>query len=151
MEKKIPETSLPLTPIECLQRLQEAINHHDLEEFTSCFAPDYSSIFPVHPERAFTGHGPMRKNWAQIFSAVPDIHASLLRYTLDGDTVWAEWAWKGTHRDGEPFFLSGVTIQGVQHGRIVWARLYMEPVQEAGPSVSAAIPQSVGVGGGTTP
>lgn len=149
MEKKLAKNRLPSTPVECIQRLQQAINHHNLEEFTSCFAPDYSSTFPVHPERTFTGHGPMRKNWAQIFTDVPDLHASLLRYALDGETAWAEWEWKGTRRDGEPFFLTGVTLQGVQHGRIVWARLYMEPVQDTGSGVDVAVQQSIA--GRTTP
>jgi ketosteroid isomerase-like protein len=88
--------------------------------------------FPAHPERAFRGHEQMRKNWTDIFSAVPDIKAGLLRYVADGDTVWAEWEWNGTRRDGAPFVHRGVTIQGVEQNRIIWVRLYMEPVQAGG-------------------
>ncbi len=143
MENYIHETQPPSTPIECIQRLEQAINHHDLEEFTNCFAPDYSSTFPAHPDRAFTGHEQMQKNWSQVFGAVPDLHATLLRHAVDGETVWAEWEWKGTRMDGVTFFHSGVTIQGVQQGRIAWARLYMEPVQEAGSGIDAAIQQTM--------
>ena len=80
----------------------------------------------------------MRANWAQILGGVPDIRAELVRCSADGTTVWSEWDWKGTRRDGVPFEQRGVTIQGVEDGRIVWVRLYMEPVQE-GPSLAATM------------
>jgi ketosteroid isomerase-like protein len=115
-----------------LQRLREAINRHDLDALADCFEPDYRSEFPAHPDRAFRGHEQMRKNWSQIFGAVPDIEAALLRSASEGDTVWAEWEWTGTRADGTPFATRGVTVQGVRHDRIAWVRLYMEPVREGG-------------------
>ncbi len=84
----------------------------------------------------------MLKNWTQIFSAVPDIEAALLRCTSEEDTVWAEWEWKGTCADDAPFAMRGVTVQGVQQGRITWARMYMEPV-EIGAGSDAAVRQSL--------
>jgi hypothetical protein len=80
----------------------------------------------------------MRTNWSQIFGAVPDIHAELLRLAEDGDTVWAEWEWSGTQTSGARFWQRGVTIQGVRQGRVVWVRLYMEPVQEGGAATDSA-------------
>jgi ketosteroid isomerase-like protein len=116
----------------CILRLQQAINQHDLEAMASCFAPDYDSIFPAHPNRAFRGQPRMRVNWTRIFNFVPDIHAELLRVVERGETVWAEWEWRGTQVDGNPHHQRGVTIQGVRDSRIVWARLYIEPVQSDG-------------------
>ena len=55
-----------------LQRLREAINRHDLDALAACFEPDYHSEFPAHPDRTFRGHEQMRKNWSQIFGAVPE-------------------------------------------------------------------------------
>ncbi len=130
-------------PTALIGRLQQAINDHDLDALTACFDPNYHSEFPAHPDRAFRGHEQMRKNWMQIFAAVPDIEAALLRCVPDGDTVWAEWEWKGTRTDGIPFAQRGVTIQGVRRGRISWVRLYMEPVQR-GTGTDAAVRQSVG-------
>lgn len=130
--------------VACIQRLRDAINHHDLEAMTNCFDPDYQSTFPAHPDRAFHGHAQMRKNWSQIFAAVPDIQANLLSCTADGEVVWSEWDWQGTRADGAPFMHRGVTIQGVPEDHIVWVRLYMEPVQESGPGVDVAMQPGVG-------
>ncbi len=125
-------------PAAVVERLREAINRHDLDALAACFAPDYRSEFPVHPDRAFRGHEQMRKNWSQIFGAVPDIEAMLLRCTSDRDTAWAEWEWRGARADGTPFVMRGVTIQGIQRTQIAWVRLYMEPVHE-GTGADAAV------------
>lgn len=122
----------------CLAKIQRAINQHNLDALTECFDPDYESTFPLHVGRAFRGHGQLRTNWSQIFGAVPDICADLLRSAENGDTMWAEWEWRGTRVDGAPFLLAGVTIQGVQDGRVVWGRLYMEPVGTDGGAADAA-------------
>lgn len=116
-------------PGECILRIQQAINEHDLEALTACFESDYQSEFPAHLERAFSGHTQMRANWRQIFGGIPDLHAELIRMAVHDDTAWSEWEWQGTRLDGERFWQRGVTLQGVQNGKVVWARLYMEPVQ----------------------
>ena len=130
-------------PTAVLERLRRAIDGHDLDALAACFEPDYHSEFPVHPDRAFRGHEQMRKNWTQIFGAVPDIEAALLRCASEGDTVWAEWEWTGTRADGAPFAVRGTTIQGVRHGLISWVRLYMEPVQEGGGGADEGVRQGL--------
>ena len=120
-----------------LERIREATNQHDLSALVACFASDYQSEFPVHPDRAFQGHEQLRNNWTQIFRAVPNIHAELLRSAAEGATVWAEWEWTGTLASGAPFLHRGVTIHGVEQGKTRWARLYMEPVREGDPGIAA--------------
>src|SRR5262249_31933772 len=122
-------------PMACLQRLEQAINHHNLDEMASCLDPNYQSQFPAHPERAFRGHETMRRNWSQIFANVPDIQAALITCITEGVTVCAEWEWKGTTLDGKPYLFRGVTIQGVPDDRITWVRLYMEPVIPGAPTM----------------
>lgn len=146
MTKQTNEFRAVFSPVECMQRVQQAISAHDLEAMTACFENDYESEFPAHPDRAFTGHSQMRKNWSQIFAAVPDIQATLIRCTADGDTVWSEWEWKGIRLDGTPFLQRGVTVQGVPRGKIKWVRLYIEPVQVAGAGSDAAV-RSITAGG----
>lgn len=121
------------------ERLRRAINQHDLKAMLECFDPDYRSEQPLHPNRGFDGKDQVRANWAQIFDAIPDIEATLLRSASDGNTVWAEWEWKGTRSDGAPFAMRGVTIQGMRQGRISWARLYMEPVEQNGENIDEAV------------
>lgn len=125
-----------------LEDIRHATNHHDLDALTACFAPDYQSEFPTHPDRAFSGHDQLRRNWSQIFAAVPDLHATLVRSAVDGDTVWAEWEWTGTLVSGGPFLQRGVTIHGVGQRTTRWVRLYMEPVRAGGPGI-----ESLGQGG----
>ncbi len=129
--------------IECMKRLEQATNRHDLNALTECFDADYQSEFPAHPDRAFRGHEPMRKNWTQIFASVPDMHTSLVRAVEDGETVWTEWEWTGTRVDKQPFHFRGVTIQTIPEDRITRAWLYMEPVQVGGPGPDATIRKSV--------
>jgi hypothetical protein len=124
--------------------VQQAINAHDLEALAACFHVDYDSTFPAHPERAFKGQAQMRRNWEQIFSAVPDITSALLQRATVGKTVWAEWEWRGTRCGGAPFVMRGVTIQEVHDGEITSVRMYMEPVQAAGPVGDAALRQALG-------
>ncbi len=73
-------------PAAMVERLRRATNQRDLEALVACFAPDYRNETPVHPERGFTGRAQVRKNWEQIFAAVPDITSTVLSWAVDGDT-----------------------------------------------------------------
>ena len=126
-------------PLAVIERLRDAINAHDLDALVGCFAEDYDSEQPAHPGRTFRGNEQVRENWGQMLGGVPDMCAEILGAAVDGDTVWAEWSWTGTRADGEPFAMTGVTVLGVREGRLGWARLYMEPVEEASPDVGTAI------------
>jgi ketosteroid isomerase-like protein len=122
-----------------IERLQAAINRHDLDAFVECFAIDYQSEQPLHPDRVFTGRDQVRKNWSKIFSGIPDLEAEMLRVAVAGDTVWSEWHWHGTQSGDVPWQRRGVTLFAVQHDQIVWGRLYMEEVQEGGRGIDAAM------------
>lgn len=123
------ETLKKSTPIALIERLQRAMNTHDLEAFLDCFDPDYQSEQPVHPDRAFRGRKQVRKNWTGIFNEIPDFAAQVLHAAVHGDTIWTEWVWSGTRTDGTRLDTRGVILFGVRTGRFVSGRLYMEPVQ----------------------
>jgi ketosteroid isomerase-like protein len=122
-----------------LRRLHAAMNAHDLEAFVACFAEDYDSAQPAHPDRAFRGREQVRANWSAIFSGVPDFRAQLVRLDMVGDTAWSEWRWEGTQSDGDRLDMAGVTVFGVRDDHVAWARLYMEPVERAGAGIDAAV------------
>lgn len=136
--------SRPTSPAAVMERLHRAMNEHDLEDFLSCFAPDYRSEAPAHPDRAFQGIAQVRKNWSTLFAAIPDFHAELVRSVVDGEAAWSEWIWRGTHSDGSRVHLRGVTILGVQDGRLAWGRLYMEPVDASEEGIDAAVARMAG-------
>jgi ketosteroid isomerase-like protein len=126
-----------------LARLERATNAHDVKAVAACFAPDYRNDTPAHPERSFTGCEQVRRNWEQIFAAIPDISAKVLRSAVNGDEAWSEWEHRGTRRDGSAHLMRGVVIFGTANGLLTWARFYLEPVQEDGENADAAVRRQV--------
>jgi ketosteroid isomerase-like protein len=124
-------------------RLERATNAHDVDAVVACFAPDYRNDTPAHPERSFTGREQVRRNWEQIFAAIPDITAKVLRSAVNSDEAWSEWEHRGTRRDGSAHIMRGVVIFGAANGLLAWARFYLEPVQEGGGNIDAVVRRQV--------
>jgi hypothetical protein len=123
-----------------ISRLRDAMNRHDVEGMAALFAPNYRSEQPVHPQRGFGGRDQVAANWAQMFEGVPDLEVGVVKESTDGMTSWSEWVWRGSHRDGTPFLMKGVTVFGLgDDGLIAWARLYMEPVEHGGTAIDEAV------------
>jgi ketosteroid isomerase-like protein len=122
-----------------VERLNAAMNAHDIDAFVACFEEDYESEQPVHPDRAFRGRDQVRENWSAIFDGVPDFKSELLGAGATGDTEWSEWRWRGTQSDGTRLDMAGVIVGGVRDGRLRWARLYVEPVEQGGAGIDAAV------------
>jgi ketosteroid isomerase-like protein len=134
-----------------VERLRDAMNRHDLEALVDVFDTDFLSEAPAHPQRTFRGAAQVRRNWEQIFTGVPDLRADLIDAVVDGDTVWSEWDWSGTRRDGSPHRMRGVTIQRVRDSRATSVRFYMEPVDDGGPGTDDAVRRIVAGEGATAP
>lgn len=125
-----------------VERLLQATNDHDIEALVSCFAIDYRNETPAHPDRGFTGRAQVRRNWDQMFAAVPDLRADVT-WIADERAVWSEWEMRGTRRDGAPHLLRGVVIFGVEDSEATWARFYLEPVEVGGPDADEAVRQTL--------
>ena len=125
---------------EMMNRLLDALNAHDLDAFVKCFASDYRSEQPAHPSRAFAGRDKVRENWTSVFAGIPDFHAELVVSATTEDTVEiGEWRWRGTHTDGAPFAMRGVTVMGVDGKHIAWGRLYMEVIEQDGADIDQMV------------
>ena len=128
---------------EIMDRLHAAMNAHDLDAFVACFAPDYESRQPAHPNRSFRGSDQVRTNWEGVFAGVPDFSAELVMSAVTSDGIEVgEWRWEGTHTDGSPFEMEGVIVTGVQEHRITWGRLYMEPVEQGGADINEMVQET---------
>lgn len=125
-------------------RLRDAMNAHDLEAFLACFHEDYQSEQPVHPGRGFGGREQVRANWSTIFSGVLGFAAELISSCQVDGHEWSEWRWTGTRADGETLDMAGVIVAGVRDGRMVWGRLYIEPVEAVDESIDAAVSKMAG-------
>jgi ketosteroid isomerase-like protein len=126
-------------PAGLVERLCRAVTKHDLDGLVACFAADYQNVTPAHPGRNFAGQEQVRRNWEQIFAAVPDIRAEVLGCVVEGETAWSEWEHRGTRPDGSPHLMRGVVIFGVVAGRAQWARFYLEPVRDDGMDADQAV------------
>jgi hypothetical protein len=121
------------------ERIAAAMNAHDIDALVGCFADDYDSVQPAHPDRAFRGRDQVRANWSAIFAGVADFRAELVRADTVDDVEWSEWRWQGSGLD-----MAGVIVLGVRDGRVAWARLYVEPVEQAGAGIEAAVRDMAG-------
>ncbi len=121
------------------ERLRAAMNARDIDAFVACFEESYESEQPAHPDRAFTGNAQVRENWSAVFAGVPDFSAELVGSAAVGNVEWSEWRWRGTHADGTRLDMAGVIVAGVRDGRLSWARLYVEPVEQGGSGITAAV------------
>ena len=125
-----------------LARLRDAMNEHDAHAMAACFASDYSSEQPVHPNRGFGGYDQVAANWSRMFAAVPDLTCDLVAEISDGDGTWSEWDWRGHYDDGSEFRMRGITrMRAHDDGTISWMRLYMEPVEQDSPAIDEAVGQ----------
>ena len=115
-----------------LERFHHAMNAHDIDLFASCFALDYRTTQPAHPNRAFVGGDKVRANWVKMFRDIPDFEADLLRSVITGDTIWCEFDWHGTRSDGTPYHAVAMSVFGVRGEQFAWGRVYMEPVEAPG-------------------
>jgi ketosteroid isomerase-like protein len=129
-QEQVQDVQTHSSPKAVFERAIQAANRHDLEAMVACYAPDYRSEQPFHPERNFTGSAGVRKNWSFFFTTIPDIQIEILNEVAEGDTVWAELHYHGTQTDGNKYTVRGVTLLGIQADQIIWARLYIEEVKE---------------------
>ena len=63
----------------------------------------------------------------------------LVRANAVGDTAWSEWRWEGTQTEGGRLDMAGVIVLGLREDRVAWARLYVEPVEQQGAGIEAAV------------
>ena len=128
---------------EMTNRLLAALNAHHLDALVECFASDYRSEQPAHPSRAFAGREKVRENWTNVFAGVPDFRAELvLSATTEHGVELGEWRWRGTHTDGAPFAMRGVTVIGVDGEHISWGRLYMEVIEQDGAGIDQMVQEA---------
>ena len=130
-------------PSAVVERLRVVTNAHNLEAIVACFASDYRNETPTHPARNFVGNEQVRLNWMQILAAVPDVSTEIVTSAVSGKMVWTEWEHRGTRQDGTAHLMRGVVIFSISDGLIASARFFLEPVEEAGGDVEAAVRRQV--------
>jgi len=128
----------PPSPADVVRSLHQAAHAHDLEGIVAHFAPDYALEDPCRPDRSFRGVDQVRRNWAQILAAMPDVVVEEHGLVADGPTVWTELALRGHRPDGAEQALRGVMIFRVAGGVIESGTFYLAPVVRDGLDAGAA-------------
>jgi hypothetical protein len=129
----------PMDPQTVLFKLRDAFNARDIDALIECFDENYESEQPAHPDRTFNGREQVRKNWSSNFNAMPDFSAQLINYSINNSDVWTEWQWQGTRSDNSKLLMRGVMIIVVKDDKIKSGKLYIEPVEESGKGIDAAV------------
>jgi hypothetical protein len=124
-------------------KLEDATNSRDVDRVVACFAAEYVNETPAHPARGFAGIEQVRRNWTQIFAAVPDHTAALVSSTQDGETVWTEWDMSGTRVNGTRHCMRGTIVFTVRQDLACAARFYLEPADDEDVDAEAAVRQIV--------
>lgn len=128
-----------------IDRLADAVNARELEAIVACFADDYVLEAPCHPARSFRGRDQVRRNWAAMLGAVPNLSARIVARAIDGDTFWTEWEMTGTRgADGGAHEMCGVFVFRVADGVVRSARMFLEPVDRSTVDMDAAVRAQVG-------
>jgi len=122
--------------IELLERMRAALDAHDLDTFVGFFREDYIGERPRHPGAKISSRDDVYTNWSEVIADVPDLRIEVPAAVQDGDRIWSEWRAYGTSRSGSALELRGVIIFGVQDGQVAWSRMYMEPVEQEGLTLS---------------
>jgi ketosteroid isomerase-like protein len=122
--------------IELLERMRAALDAHDLDTFLGFFREDYIGERPRHPGAKISSREDVRANWSEVIADVPDLRVEVPAAVQDGDRIWSEWRAYGTSLSGSALELRGVIIFGVQDGQVAWSRMYMEPVEQEGLTLS---------------
>jgi ketosteroid isomerase-like protein len=126
------------------QRVRDALNAHGVDALADCFAEDYRSEQPAHPDRGFGGRDQVRANWSMIFAGAPSFTAELRRASVQDDVEWSEWRWTGDHADGQRLEMAGVIVMVVRDDRIASGSLYMEPIEAGGAAIGGAVQAMAG-------
>jgi ketosteroid isomerase-like protein len=115
-----------------VEQMCAALDAHDLDRFVEFFHEDYSGERPRHPDSRKSNREEVRGNWSEMIHDVPDLRVEIPAAIQEGDTIWSEWRVYGTARSGALLEVGGVIIFGVEEGRVVWSRMYLEPVEQEG-------------------
>jgi ketosteroid isomerase-like protein len=110
----------------------QAINAQDVDGIVACFAEDYTDEAPARLGEVVHGRDQVRRNFERLLTGMPDIRAELRDHADHGDTVWMEWAMRGTRIDGTRMEFAGVNVFEVKDGLLRRGRIYTELVRDGG-------------------
>jgi len=102
-----------------VDRLNAAINAHDIEALMEAFAEEcvFENTGPPPDGVRFEGPAAVRAFWARWFAKNTDARFEAEEMVVCGDRAVVRWAYHKT-RDGSPWHLRGIDLFRVRDGRV---------------------------------
>jgi ketosteroid isomerase-like protein len=102
-----------------VDRLNDAINGHDLDALMAVFSEDcvFENTGPRPDGQRFEGQAAVRGFWERWFAANPDARFETEDIVVAGDRCVVRWVYRKL-RNGEPWHLRGVDVFKVRNGRV---------------------------------
>jgi predicted SnoaL-like aldol condensation-catalyzing enzyme len=114
--------------------VEQFLNKHDV----TAVDRHYHAGYIQHNPQAPPGRDGVKTFFSQLFTAFPDLHATVDHLYAEGDRVFAFMTWKATHKadffdlkaSGQPIVIHTAEIFRVQDGRLVehWDTVDMSDV-----------------------
>jgi predicted SnoaL-like aldol condensation-catalyzing enzyme len=112
----------------------EFLNKHDVTAVDRLYHAGYIQ----HNKQAPPGRDGVKTFFTQLFTAFPDLHATIDHIAAEGDRVFAFMTWKATHKadlfdlkaSGQPIVIHTAEIFRIQDGRMIehWDTVDMSDV-----------------------
>ena len=105
--------------IAVVNRLNEAINRHDIEALMAVFSADcvFENTAPPPDGGRFEGHEAVRGFWQRWFAWNPGARFETEEMFAADDRCVVRWIYRKT-RNGKPWHLRGVDLFRVRDGRV---------------------------------
>jgi steroid delta-isomerase-like uncharacterized protein len=114
--------------------IEEFLNKHDVSAVDRLYHPGYIQHNPQAPP----GRDGVKAFFSLLFTAIPDLHATVNHMYAEDDKVFSFVTWNGTHKadlmdlraSGQPIVIRTAEIFRVEDGRLVehWDTVDMSDV-----------------------
>jgi len=102
--------------------IEEFLNKHDVSAVDRLYHPGYIQHNPQAPP----GRDGVKTFFSLLFTAIPDLHATVNHLYAEDDKVFSFVTWNGTHRadlmdlkaSGQPIVIKTAEIFRVEDGRL---------------------------------
>ena len=121
MEHRKPQADHSAS-IALLESIGAAFNRHDVDGIMAHFADDGVFDLPVGPDvngKRVVGKAAVRKAFADLFAAVPDLHWAPLNNWVSGNMGCSEWHRTGTLASGERQDWLGLDLFTFRDGKVI--------------------------------
>ena len=128
MQSNSQEDMLTRSTLEAIQRLNDAVNRHDVEAVMAAMTEDcvFENTYPPPDGERYEGHAAVQAFWARFFGSSP--HAAFeAEETLGcGDRCVVRWLYRWVGADGKAGHIRGVDVFRVRAGKVAEKLSYVK-------------------------